>query len=174
MGTTGILEVKNANPLLGGGSGQPPAYLTGCHVFLGSRLLDHWLAGPLLQFRHVYINIYEDASNYALIEAGPNDENRTTNGTTHAEVYYGKWEVRGVQWEITPKINCSDFIACIKRKVVEYNDAAHPYNFDMGPNSNSFAWWVLNECGLDISFLISPWPYLGIDYWKRRPELVQV
>jgi hypothetical protein len=93
----GIFEIKIANPLLGGGSGQPPAYLTGCHVFLGSRLLDHWLAGPLLQFRHVYVNIYEDASNYALIETGPNDENRTTNGTTHAEVYYGKWEVRGVQ-----------------------------------------------------------------------------
>ena len=92
LGAVGILDIKITNHSLGGGSGQPPADLTGCHVFLGSRLLDHWLAGPLLQFRHVYINIYEDASNYALIEAGPNDENRTTNGTTHAEVYYGKWE----------------------------------------------------------------------------------
>ena len=62
----------------------------------------------------------------------------------------------GVQWDITPKIKCSDFITCVKRKTVEYGDAAHQYNFDRGPNSNSFAWWVLNECGLDISFLISP------------------
>ena len=34
----------------------------------------------------------------------------------------GSGKVRGVQWEITTKINCSDFITCIKRKVVEYND----------------------------------------------------
>ena len=47
----------------------------------------------------------------------------TTNGTTRAEVYYGKWDARGVQWDITPKINCSDFIACVKRKTVEYDDA---------------------------------------------------
>jgi hypothetical protein len=38
LGAVGILDIKITNPSLGGGSGQPPADLSGCHVFLGSRL----------------------------------------------------------------------------------------------------------------------------------------
>jgi len=80
------------------------------------------------------------------------------------------WDARGVQWDLTPSLgSCSTFIPCLKRKTAAYHAAAHPYHYSDGPNSNSFAWWALNECGLNVSFLLSRWPYLGYDYWMTHP-----
>ena len=157
-------EIISANPSPSGGGGRPPAGLPSCYVALGGRLIDHWLAGTL-GFRHLYIDVYEGPSNYALIEGGP--VGATTGGTSGAWVKAMDWDARGIHWDITPTANCPSFASCLKRKTADYHAAAHPYHYSSGPNSNSFAWWVLNQCGLNISPLISSYPYLGVDYWTR-------
>ena len=156
-----LTNIISANPSPRGGNGKPSPDISGCRVYVGGCSIEHWLAGTLLQFRHLYINVYENPSNYALIEAGPIGQ--ITGGTTGAWIKEMDWDSKGIQWDITPN-NCSDFITCLKKKTIEYNAASHPYNYNKGPNSNSFIWWVLNECGVDMSTLISSWPYLGIDY----------
>jgi hypothetical protein len=156
-----------ANPSPSGEQGRPPSNISGCRVYLGSRRVEHFIGGTVLQFRHLYINIYNGPSDYALIEAGPKD-GKTVNGITEAKVNIMKWDKRGIHWDITPKTNCLDFIDCLKRRTFEYDSAAYPYDY-RGPNSNSFIWWILNKCGLDISFMFSGWPYLGIDYWEVNP-----
>jgi hypothetical protein len=158
-------EVISATPSPSGGGGKPPTGLTGCHVFLGGRRIDDFVAGTVLQFRHLYIDVYEGPGSYALIESGP--VGSTTSGTSGAWVKSMDWDARGIQWELHPD-DCPSFIACLKKKTADYHAAAHPYHYSHGPNSNSFAWWVLDECGLDISFLISSWPYIGVDYWKKH------
>jgi len=156
-----------ADPFPGGSAGHPPAGLTGCHVYLGGRRIDDFWAGTLANFRHLYLDTYEGPANFALIEAGPIGS--VSTGTSGAWVKNSDWDARGVQWDITPSgKQCPTFISCLKNKTAQYHAAAHPYNYRYGPNSNSFAWWVLNECGLNISFLISGWPYLGVDYWATH------
>jgi hypothetical protein len=165
-GPHGIMrEVISANPSPSGGGGKPPAGLTGCHVFLGGRLIDHW-TGTILGFRHLYLDVFEGPSSYALIEAGPIGP-VGGGGTSGAWVKSSDWDARGVQWEIKVD-DCPAFIACLKKNTAAYHAAAHPYHYSNGPNSNSFIWWVLNECGVDISFLFSGWPYLGVDYWRTH------
>jgi hypothetical protein len=160
-------DIKIANPSPGGGGGKPPSGLSGCHVYLGGRFVEHWVG--LLGFRHMYINVYEGPTSYALIEAGPTGG----GGISGAWVKNMDWDSRGSQWEITPE-DCSSFIACLKMKTTLYNSASHPYDPRYGPNSNSFAWWVLHECGLDISTLFSSWPYRGIDYWQTTHPVAPV
>ena len=155
--------MRSSNSSSSGGGSKPQTGLSGCHVFLGGRPIDHWLAGAL-KFGHLYIDVYEDASNYALIEGGPIGS--TTSGTSGAWVKNSGWDARGFQWEITLPSGCPSFISCLKRKTADYHDAAHPYHYENGPNSNSFVWWVLNKCGLNLLFSWSRWPYLGYDYWK--------
>lgn len=79
------------------------------------------------------------------------------------------WDARGIQWDITLSNDRPGFVSCLERRTTAYHAAHHPYHYSHGPNSNSFAWWVLNECGLTISPLVSGWPYLGVDYWRSRP-----
>lgn len=162
-------EIRSANPSPSGGGGRPPAGLTGCHVYLGGRRIDHPVAGTL-GFRHLYIDVYEGPTSYALIEGGP--VGSSTTGTSGAWVKNMDWDARGIQWDITPSQDCPNFIACLKQKTSDYHAAAHPYHYSRGPNSNSFAWWVMHECGLDVSPIISSYPYLGIDYWRSRPAPV--
>lgn len=154
-----------ANPFPGGSAGHPPAGLTGCHVYLGGRRIDDFWAGTIANFRHLYIDTYEGPSNFALIEAGPVGG---ITGTSGAWVKNSDWDARGAQWDITPEQNCPGFISCLKTQTAAYHAAAHPYHYRYGPNSNSFAQWVLSRCGLNISFLISGWPYLGVDYWTTH------
>ena len=154
-----------ANPFPGGSSGHPPSGLTGCHVYLGGRRIDDWLAGTILNFRHLYIDTYEGPTNFALIEGGPVGG---ITGTSGAWVKNSDWDARGVQWDITPEQDCPGFISCLKTKTADYHAAAHPYHYRNGPNSNSFAQWALSQCGLNISFLVSSWPYLGVDYWTTH------
>jgi hypothetical protein len=155
-------EIISANPSPSGGGGRPPAGLSGCKVFLGGRRIDHWLAGTL-GFRHLYLDAYRSATDYELIEGGP--VGSTTTGTSGAWVKRGDWDARGVQWDITPANDCPSFIGCLESKTAAYHAAGHPYHYSNGPNSNSFVSWVLNECGVAISALVSSYPYLGIDYW---------
>jgi hypothetical protein len=167
LGRMVMRDIVSANPSPSGGGGKPPAGLTGCHVYLGGRTIDHWLAGTL-GFRHLYIDEYEGPTDYALIEGGP--VGSSTTGTSGAWVKPKDWDARGVRWDITPHVHdCPAFVSCLKRKTGVYNAAAHPYHYSKGPNSNSFAWWVLNECGLNVSFLLSSWPYLAYDYWITHP-----
>lgn len=158
-------EIISANPSPSGGGGRPPNGLSDCKVVLGGRVIDHWLAGTL-GFRHLYIDVYKGSSDYALIEGGP--VGSTTTGTSGAWVKSMDWEARGIQWDITPRNDCPRFVDCLKRETVTYHGARHPYHYSRGPNSNSFAGWVLNQCGLSISPLISAWPYRGVDYWRTH------
>jgi outer membrane protein OmpA-like peptidoglycan-associated protein len=138
-----------------------------CHVFLGGRRIDHW-SGIFPGMRHLYIDYYKNNSDYGIIEAGPVPESASMGGgTSGAWAKPSKWESRGVQWEIS-RDDCPAFIDCLKNQTTTYNGASHPYHATNGPNSNSFAWWVLNECGTNISFLISSYPYLGVDYWQNH------
>jgi hypothetical protein len=154
-----------ANPFPGGSSGHPPTGLTGCHVYLGGRRIDDFWAGTIGNFRHLYIDTYEGPSNFALIEGGPVGG---ITGTSGAWVKNSDWDARGVQWDITPPEGCASFVSCLKSQTAVYHAAGHPYHYRHGPNSNSFAQWVLNRCGLNISFLISGWPYLGVNYWTTH------
>lgn len=157
-------DIISANPSPSGGGGRPPGGLTGCHVYLGGRRIEHWLAGTL-GYRHLYIDVFEGRSNYALIEAGP--VGSTTGGTSGAWVKSMDWDARGIQWDITPSQNCPTFVSCLKSKTAAYHGKRYSYDYMDGPNSNSFVGWALNECGLNISPLVSSYPYLGVDYWTR-------
>jgi hypothetical protein len=138
-----------------------------CHVFLGGRRIDHW-SGYIPGMRHLYIDYYKNSSDYGVIEAGPVPPSATTGGgTSGAWVKPSTWESRGVQWEISSD-DCPAFIDCLKTHTSTYNGAGHPYHATKGPNSNSFATWVLNECGVSASFLSSSYPYLGADYWQTH------
>jgi len=162
---TVMREIISANPSPSGGGGHPPDGLSGCTVFLGGRTIDHWLAGTL-GFRHLYIDCYEGPTSYSLIEGGP--VGSTTTGTSGAWVKNMDWDARGIQWNITPP-DCPNFIPCLKSKTADYNGASYPYHYSNGPNSNSFAWWVLNECGVTITPLVASYPYRGVDYWTSHP-----
>jgi len=138
-----------------------------CRVILGGRRIDHW-TGTYLGFRHLYIDYYNNPSDYGVIEAGPVPSSASMGGgTSGAWVKPSTWEARGVQWELTPS-HCPSFISCLKAKTPVYSGAGHPYHATHGPNSNSFAWWVLDQCGIDISFLVPSYPYLGVDYWTTH------
>ncbi len=137
-----------------------------CHIFLGGRTIDHW--SGYLGFRHLYIDYYKDSTDYGMIEGGPVPDNATTGGgNSGAWVKPSQWSGKGIQWEITVD-NCPSFIDCLKNNTAAYH-LSHSYHATDGPNSNSFAWWVLNQCGVDISFMMSSWPYLGYDYWATHP-----
>ncbi|OQP68333.1 eCIS core domain-containing protein [Niastella populi] len=138
-----------------------------CHVILGGRRIDHW-SGYVPAMRHLYIDYYLNSSDYGVIEAGPVPSHATTGGGhSGAWVKPGTWEARGVQWDITPT-DCPAFINCLKTRTAAYHAAGHPYHATSGPNSNSFAWWVLNQCGINVNFLLGPYPYLGYNYWQTH------
>jgi hypothetical protein len=139
-----------------------------CHVFLGGRRIDHW-SGVVPGMRHLYIDYYKNSTDYGVIEAGPVPPSATTGGgKSGAWVKPSTWESRGVQWELQPD-DCPAFIDCLKSSTASYNSAGYTYHATQGPNSNSFAWWVLNSCGINIGYMLSPYPYLGYDYWPTHP-----
>jgi len=145
-------------------TGKPPADIDDCTVILGGRGIEYW-AGLCVGegdwcagARHLYINYYNDASDYGVIEAGP-----TSGGSkTGAWIKPGTWESRGVQWELHPS-DCENFIHRLKINTRTYDRAGHSYDPTGGPNSNSFAERVLRESGIDI--WLSPWPYVQVNYW---------
>lgn len=138
-----------------------------CHVYLGGRRIDHW-SGIVPGMRHLYIDYYKNSTDYGVIEAGPVPPSATTGGgTSGAWVKPSTWESRGVQWELQPD-DCPAFIDCLKSSTASYNSAGHTYHATHGPNSNSFAWWVLNSCGINIGYMMSSYPYLGYDYWSTH------
>jgi len=136
-----------------------------CHVFIGGRTIDHW--SGYIGFRHLYILYYKNSMDYGVIEAGPVPSNASMGGGhSGAWVKPNSWESRGIQWEITPK-KCAAIIDCLKQRTAVYNNSKHPYHATEGPNSNSFVKWVMKQCGINISFLVSSYPYLGVDYWDN-------
>ena len=155
-------ESNSANPFPS--SGSPPADIDDCTVILGGRGIEYW-AGLCVGegdwcagARHLYINYYNDASDYGVIEAGP----ISGGSKTGAWIKPGTWESRGVQWELNPS-DCETFIQRLKVNTRTYHRAGHSYDPTSGPNSNSFAERVLRESGIDI--WLSPWPYVQVNYW---------
>ena len=155
-------ESDSANPFPS--SGSPPADIDDCTVILGGRGIEYW-AGLCVGegdwcagARHLYINYYNDASDYGVIEAGP----ISGGSKTGAWIKPGTWESRGVQWELNPS-DCETFIQRLKVNTRTYHRAGHSYDPTSGPNSNSFAERVLRESGIDI--WLSPWPYVQVNYW---------
>lgn len=145
-------------------TGKSPADIDDCTVILGGRGIEYW-AGLCVGegdwcagARHLYINYYNDASDYGVIEAG-----LTSGGSiTGAWIKPGSWESRGVQWELHPS-DCENFIHRLKINTRTYDRAGHSYDPTGGPNSNSFAERVLRESGINI--WLSPWPYVQVNYW---------
>jgi Domain of unknown function (DUF4157) len=165
-------EATSATPSPSGSQGKPDANLKGCKVLAGGRGLEHW-AGLCVGkgdycagARHLYLDVFNGPFSFATIQGGPADSTMKTSG---AWVDENKWESRGAQWESGKTGDeCSPFIGCLKKKTAEYNAARHPYDPTSGPNSNSFIWWVLDQCGEDWSW--SPWPYVKWNYWKSGAD----
>ena len=149
---------------------RAPENLTVCKVILGGRTMrnGNWgygLIGHLIGWGHLYLNVYDNDHGFALIEGGHIGQ-VVANGRLWALTKEGDWENDGVQWDITPKhpASCSILILCLKRETLDFQAANHSYHF-LGPNSNSFVWWVLRKCGTYFSVLSAFYPYMGVYYF---------
>jgi hypothetical protein len=121
----------------------------------------------MLGFQHLYINIFESASKFALIEGGHMGDNVAYEGISWALVKNYNWENQGYQWRVNP-IQCENLTSCLRKKTYIYNQAQVSYHFLYGPNSNSFIWWVLNACQIHIIPKYHHFPFTGIDYYQRH------
>ena len=145
--------------------------LNACTVVLGARRIGSNLnmkerAVYLFGFHHMYINIFENRGNYGLVEGGHIGDNVRHGGNSWALVKEQHWEHRGSQW-IVPTKRCPHLTQCLRKQTKLYNLAEVSYHFLLGPNSNSFIWWVLHVCGIDIEPMCWLYPFTGIDYFKR-------
>ena len=152
---------------------EAPINLTGCKVILGGRTMRHaqggyGLIGHLIGWGYLYINVHEKSNDYALIEGG-HIEQKVVKGRLWALTKEGDWENDGVQWDITPQrpADCSQLISCLCQKTLDFHAANHTYHF-LGPNSNSFVWWVLRNCGTYVGVLSAVYPYMGVYYFAEQ------
>ena len=153
---------------------KAPDNLTGCKVVLGGRTMrnrnggGYGLIGHFIGWGHLYINVYEHQNNYALIEGG-HIEQIVVNGRLWALTKEGDWENYGIQWDITPSHSaaCLKLVSCLRQKTLQFQAANHIYHF-LGPNSNSFVWWVLRQCGTYFNVLSAVYPYMGVYYFAEE------
>jgi hypothetical protein len=158
---------------------RPPADFTGPRVFLGARNVNYKIFS-WLGIRHMYINIYENASQYALIECSPCVHNNLA--LSGAWIKEKHWDTRGVQWELVPHRLSQEptlheyeaLIAGLRYWTRVYHSAGIPYRPKRGPNSNSFIDWLLRQCGLDISSFLPDLTYWGAGYWHCHPDTYQL
>ncbi|CAF5118619.1 unnamed protein product, partial [Rotaria sp. Silwood1] len=80
---------------------------------------------------------------------------------------YG-WDHGGLQWQV-PTRQCEKLIFCLQINTIRYHSFSLSYHFLFGPNSNSFIWWVFNQCSINITPVFVKYPFVGIDYfWTRE------
>lgn len=78
----------------------PPEDLNRSCVFLGARIVENEFRRRF-GFRHLFINIYENPVNYAMIESLPLYSN--IGWVSGAWVRENQWNTRGLSWEIVPE-----------------------------------------------------------------------
>lgn len=94
---------------------------------------------------HCYIVAKDAQCKTWNIESGPND--RTGQNEAGASETLGKGNREAwVTWTGWTRTADCKVVECMKRSVQNWNDAKIGYN-PLGPNSNSFASWIMQECG---------------------------
>lgn len=155
---------------------KPPDNVTSCIVVLGARLThipsfqSKMKTLNLIGIRHLFLNVFENSKNYAVIEGGPVGE-IIRNGRTWALASTSEWDGRGIQWSLTENMSynkCLALIECLKIKTINYTMSKYTYHF-LGPNSNSFIGWILHECNKSISTTFSHYPFTGFDFYQKYP-----
>lgn len=147
----------------GGGSGKASSLLD-CTAVMGGRGIEFGpgnIAGAV--FNHTYVNFYENAKDYWLIEGGPLPSDPKKSG---AWAKKGGWENRGNRKTRTwPAHECPTIKKLLLDTQEIYHSAALPYSPWDGPNSNSFAEHLTFKADIpnDFRFGDKAW-----DYWRSR------
>ncbi len=150
-------------------NGFPPENMANCTVILGAKFVGpgHVIIDPLAALsgaRHLFVNYFFNQTSYGIIEGGfiPTKFGYRGLSTAHIKLY--AWDHGGLQWQV-PVFQCKELIDCLHTKTIEYHHSSHPYNFLLGPNSNSFIWWIFAQCSIEIKSVFSKYPFVGIDYF---------
>jgi RHS repeat-associated protein len=93
---------------------------------------------------HCYIVAKDSQCKTTYIESGPNPggQNQAGESGTLGSGNANAW----ITWTGSTKTVDCKVIQCMKRSVQNWNDANIKYN-PLGPNSNSFTSWIMQECG---------------------------
>jgi hypothetical protein len=92
---------------------------------------------------HCYIVAKDSQCKTWYIESGPNNgQNEANASETLGKGNSEAW----ITWTGWTKTADCKVVECMKRSVNNWNDANIGYN-PLGPNSNSFASWIMKECG---------------------------
>ncbi|CAF1402360.1 unnamed protein product, partial [Rotaria sp. Silwood1] len=153
--------------------GFPPDDMNSCTIILGAKLVGrrHFLIDPLAALsgaRHFFVNYFINQSYYGIIEGGFLGNNFGYSGLSTAHIKPYGWDHGGLQWQV-PTRQCEKLIFCLQINTIRYHSFSLSYHFLFGPNSNSFIWWVFNQCSINITPVFVKYPFVGIDYfWTRE------
>jgi len=154
-------------------NGFPPYDMNSCTIILGAKFVGtgHALIDPLAALsgaRHLFVNYFLNQTNYGIIEGGFIKIDYAYRGRSIARVKPHGWDHGGLQWKV-PTSECHELIHCLHIKAIQYHHSSLPYNFLFGPNSNSFMWWIFNQCSIKIKPVFAKYPFVGIDYfWSHN------
>ncbi len=156
-------------------NGFPPENMNACAVILGAKLVGpgHPLIDPLAALsgaRHLFLNYFLNQTDYGIIEGGFTETDFGYRGLSTAHVKPYAWDHGGFQWPV-PTNQCEKLIHCLQIKTILYQQSSFPYHFLFGPNSNSFMWWIFNQCSIQIIPTFTQYPFVGIDYFWSRDVL---
>lgn len=154
-------------------NGFPPYNMNSCTIILGAKHVGagHVLIDPLAALtgaRHLFVNYFINRTYYGIIEGGYLGTNYGYGGLSTAHVKLYRWDHGGLQWKV-PTDRCEEFIHCLQINTIRYHVSSLPYHFFFGPNSNSFMWWIFDQCSTKIRPVLTIYPFVGIDYfWTRE------
>lgn len=154
-------------------NGIPPIHIQSCTLVLGSKSVGtgHMVTNQfsaLTGTLHLFLNFYKNQTYYGIVESSYVGRNYATGGRSWARMRSQAWDHGGWQWKI-PTSRCEEAISCLETRTREYHQANAPYHFLLGPNSNSFIWWVANQCSIQLEPKFSKYPFVGIDhYWTQQ------
>lgn len=138
--------------------------LPDCTAVMGGRGIKYGpgnVAG--LVANHTYVNFYENAANYWLIEGGPLPAAPKTSG---AWAKPGNWESDGNRTTTTwSASDCPGVKKLLFDTQAIYHSKALPYDAWNGPNSNSFAEHLTFKAGVPSDFHSADVEYA---YWRTR------
>lgn len=154
-------------------NGFPPDDMNQCTVILGAKFVGtgNALIDPLAALsgaRHLFVNYFLNQTTYGIVEGGYIQTKFGYRGLSTGRVRPYAWDHDGFQWHI-PTSQCVQLIDCLHDQTMEYHDASYPYHFLLGPNSNSFMWWIFHRCSINLTPVFSKYPFVGIDYfWSHN------
>jgi hypothetical protein len=151
----------------------PPNNMNSCTVILGATLVSagHVFIDPLAALtgaRHLFVNYFINQTYYGIIEGGFAGTNFGYGGLSTVQIKLYRWDHGGFQRKV-PIDRCEEFIHCLHTNTIRYHLSSLPYHFLHGPNSNSFMWWIFNQCSIKIRPILATYPFVGLDYfWSRQ------